>query len=157
MHNFHICSHQTSQRRSGSRMLEVPSWFSGWMGHWLFQGMFVIVIVLLWFFVVFAFVIVMIQRVNGSLAVLRYDLCFDCYCYWYCCYCHHFSCCFCNLDDTADECMASCAEFSFCDLGIMNTFKTLISLLTFYFLQGLLEILSTRMWIWMRTIFWSVF
>ena len=42
--------------------------------------------------------------------------------------------------------MAYCAELSCCGLRIMNTFKILIKLLTSYFLEGLLEILSTRMW-----------
>ena len=56
---FNFCSRQTSRRKSGSRMLEVRSWYSGWMGHLLFQGISYVVVV------IFLLLLLLLSWYNG--------------------------------------------------------------------------------------------
>ena len=56
---FNFCSRQTSRRKRGSRMLEVRSWYSGWMGHLLFQGISYVVVV------IFLLLLMLLSWYNG--------------------------------------------------------------------------------------------
>ena len=85
---FNFCSRQTSRRKSGSRMLEVRSWYSGWMGHLLFQGIsYVVVVIFLLFNNNKTIILLLLLSLAVSGYRCQYFICCCCY-FCYFCYCH---------------------------------------------------------------------